>query len=161
MDFAPGLSVGDPLPGFNYFPSSFTFPLPLSNFAFTTTSIGTMDPNLRAPYVQTWSAGLQREIGPGAVLEVRYAGNHGVRLWHGYNLNEVNIFENGFLSQFTAAQQNLAINQASGRGATCANSGLAGQSATPIFDMTRPSEREAPATEATIGSGQQFSEATM
>jgi hypothetical protein len=35
------------------------------------------------------------------------------------------------------------------------------QSATPIFDMTSPSEREAPATEATIGSGQQFSEATM
>ena len=34
-------------------------------------------------------------------------------------------------------------------------------SATPIFDMMSPSEREGPATDATIGSGQQFSEATM
>jgi hypothetical protein len=134
VDFTPGLSVGDPLPAFNYFPSSFTFPLPLSNFAFTTTTIGTMDPNLHAPYVQTWSVGVQRELHSGAVVEVRYAGNHGVRLWHGYNVNEVNVFENGFLGQFNAAQQNLSINQANGRGATFANNGLAGQTATPIFD---------------------------
>src|SRR5262249_49221030 len=134
VDFAPGLGVGDALPPFSYFPSSFSFPLPLSNFAFTTTAIGTMDPNLRAPYVQTWSAGVQRELPLGAVLEVRYAGNHGVRLWHGYNVNEVNIYENGFLNQFNAAQQNLAANQANGRGATFANNGLAGQTATPIFD---------------------------
>jgi hypothetical protein len=93
-----------------------------------------MDPKLRAPYVQTWSIGVQREIPGGAVLEVRYAGNHGMRLWHGYNVNEVNIFENGFLGQFQAAQQNLAINQTNGRGATFANNGLSGQVATPIFD---------------------------
>jgi hypothetical protein len=134
VDFAPGLSVGEALPPFSYFPGSFSFPLPLSNFAFTTTAIGTMDPNLRAPYVQTWSAGVQRELPGGAVLEVRYAGNHGVRLWHGYNVNEVNIYENGFLNQFNTAAQNLAANQANGRGATFANNGLAGQSATPIFD---------------------------
>jgi hypothetical protein len=134
VDFNPGLGVGDSLPAFNFFPRSFTFPLPLSNFAFTTTSIGTMDPKLRAPYVQTWSIGVQREIPLGAVLEVRYAGNHGVRLWHGYNVNEVNIFENGFLGQFQAAQQNLAINQSNGRGATFANNGLPGQVATSIFD---------------------------
>jgi len=34
-------------------------------------------------------------------------------------------------------------------------------SATPIFDMTRPRQRSAPATEAAIGSGQQFCEATI
>ena len=33
-------------------------------------------------------------------------------------------------------------------------------SATPIFDITRPTDRSLPATDATIGSGQQFSEAT-
>ena len=32
--------------------------------------------------------------------------------------------------------------------------------ATPIFDITRPTARSLPATEATIGSGQQFSAAT-
>jgi len=46
----------------------------------------------------------------------------------------VNIFENGFLGQFQAAQQNLTVNQANGRGASFANNGLAGQTATPIFD---------------------------
>src|SRR5215471_2100550 len=134
VDFTPGLSVGNTLPAFNYFPNTFSFPLPLSNFAFTTTAIGTIDPNIRAPYVQTWSAGIQRELKPGTVFEVRYAGNHGVRLWHTYNVNEVNIFENGFLTQFEAAQQNLAVNQANGRGASFANNGLAGQTATPIFE---------------------------
>lgn len=93
-----------------------------------------MDPNLRAPYVQTWSVGVLREVASGTVVEVRYAGNHGVRLWHGYSVNEVNIFENGFLPQFKAAQQNLAISQANGRGASFANNGLAGQTAIPIFE---------------------------
>ena len=134
VDFAPGsLSVGNPLPPFNLFPATFSFPLPLSNFAFTNTTVSTIDPNIKAPYVQTWSAGIQRELRPGTVFEARYAGNHGVNLWHTYNINEVNIFENGFLSQFQAAQNNLAINQANGRGASFANNGLPGQTATPVF----------------------------
>lgn len=134
VDFTPGLSIGNTLPAFNFFPSSFNFPLPLSNFAFTGTTISTMDPNIRAPYVQTWSAGIQRQLTPSVVFEVRYAGNHGVGLWHTYNVNEVNIFENGFLTQFQSAQQNLALNQAGGKGATFANNGLPGQVAAPIFN---------------------------
>lgn len=132
-DFTPGLSVGDTLPSFKFFPSSFTFPLPLSNFAFTGTTIATMDPNIRAPYVQTWSAGIQRELKEGTVVEVRYAGNRGLGLWHTYNVNEVNIFENGFLPQFQAAQKNLSVNQANGKGNSFANNGLPGQADTPIF----------------------------
>lgn len=132
-DFAPGLQVGNTLPAFNFFPSSFSFPLPLSNFTFTNTTISTIDPNLRAPYVQTWSVGIQRQIKEGTVLEVRYAGNHALGLWHTANVNEVNIYENGFLNQFQAAQKNLSINQANGQGNSFANNGLAGQAATPIF----------------------------
>jgi hypothetical protein len=133
VDFAPGaLSLGDSLPAFNLFPSSFGSPLPLSNFAFTDTTISTIDPKIRAPYVQSWSAGIQREFGQGSVLEVRYAGNRGVRLWRTYNINEVNIFENGFLKQFQDAQRNLAINLANGRNGF-ANNGLSGQVAMPIF----------------------------
>jgi hypothetical protein len=49
------------------------------------------------------------------------------------NLNEVNINENGFLSEFKNAQNNLAINQANGKGTSFANNGLPGQSALPIF----------------------------
>lgn len=134
VDFTPGsLSLGNTLPTYNFFPRSFSFPLPLSSFAFTNQTVATIDPNIKAPYVQTWSIGIQRELKRGTVLEVRYAGNHGVGLWHTYNLNEVNIFENGFLGQFQAAQQNLAINAANGKGSTFANNGLPGQSQLPIF----------------------------
>lgn len=133
VDFTPGLSIGSTLPAFNFFPSTFSFPLPLSSFAFSGTTIATMDTNVAAPYVQTWSAGIQRALTNTTVFEVRYAGNHGVGLWHTYNVNEVNIFENGFLSQFQAAQQNLTLNQANGKGATFSNNGLPGQSDTPIF----------------------------
>lgn len=134
VDFTPGLSVGGSLPSFNFFPSSFSFPLALSNFAFTGTTISTIDPNIRAPYVQSWSAGIQRELRTGTVFEVRYVGNHSVGLWHTSNVNEVNIFENGFLSQFQAAQKNLSINQANGKGNSFAFNGLPGQVQTPIFD---------------------------
>jgi Carboxypeptidase regulatory-like domain len=133
VDFDAGtLSLGDTLPAFNLFPGSFGSPLALSNFAFTTTTISTIDPKIRAPYVQTWSASIQREFGQGSVLEVRYAGNRGVRLWHTYNINEVNIFENGFLKQFQDAQSNLAINTANGR-TGFANNELPGQVEMPIF----------------------------
>jgi hypothetical protein len=134
VDFNAGtLSLGDPLPAFNLSPRSFGSPLALSNFAFTNTTISTIDPKIRAPYVQTWSASIQREFGQGSVLEVRYAGNRGVRLWRTYNINEVNIFENGFLKQFQDAQNNLAINEANGR-TGFANNGFLGQVRMPIFD---------------------------
>jgi hypothetical protein len=152
VDFAPGsLRVGDPLPAFRLFPASFSFPLPLSNFAFTNTTISTIDPNLKAPYVQTWSASIQRELGSGTVLEVRYAGNRGVRLWHTFNINETNIFENGFLNQFIQAKRNLDINVANGRGQSFANNNLSGQAATPIFD----------AAFAGLAAGQGFGNATF
>src|SRR5581483_9948124 len=134
VNFSPGsLSVSDPIPAATAFPTSFTFPLALSNFAFGNRTVGTIDPYIKAPYVQTWSFGIQREVREGTVVEVRYAGNRGVHLWHAYSVNEVNIYENGFLNQFMIAQRNLSINQAAGKGSTFANNGLAGQAATPIF----------------------------
>ena len=53
--------------------------------------------------------------------------------WHSFSLNEVNIFENGFLDEFKNAQANLAINDANGR-TGFANQGRPGQVALPIFD---------------------------
>ena len=53
--------------------------------------------------------------------------------WVSYNINEVNIFENGFLKEFQNAQSNLKINIANGKGSTFANNGLAGQVALPIM----------------------------
>ena len=60
-------------------------------------------------------------------------GNEAQHIWFSENLNEPNIFENGFLNEFRSAQSNLAINQANGKGNSFANNGLAGQAALPIF----------------------------
>jgi hypothetical protein len=60
-------------------------------------------------YVQSWNIGIQRELTHNTVMEVRYTGNHGTDLWRLLNLNETNIFENGFLTDFQAAQLNLNI----------------------------------------------------
>jgi len=67
------------------------------------------DPNLRMGYVQSWSVGIQRELTKDMALEIRYVGNHGTKLWRQYELNEVNIFENGFLDEFKIAQENLRL----------------------------------------------------
>ena len=67
------------------------------------------DPGLRMGYTQSWSFGLQRELTKDTALEIRYVGNHGTKLWRQLNLNEVNVFENGFLSEFKIAQENLRL----------------------------------------------------
>lgn len=94
------------------FPATGTFPI----IAFTGQSVNAFDPNLRTPRVQSWSAGIQRELGRDTVLEVRYVANHSTGLWRQDNINEVNIFENGFLNEFKLAQANLAANIAGGCG---------------------------------------------
>src|SRR5262249_20651806 len=82
---------------------------------------------------EQWNFGIQRQVGSGSVVEVRYVGNLSLHQWLGYNVNELNIFENGFLSEFQHAQANLKINQANGKGNTFANNSLPGQFALPIF----------------------------
>ena len=151
--FAPGgLSLGSPLPQLRIFPQSFAFPLPLSSFTFSNTSIGSIDPSLRAPYIQSWSVGIQREVSRNTVFEARYVGNHGVHLWHAYDINEVNIFENGFLQEFQRAQKNLAVNQAAGM-SSFANQGLPGQAALPIFSTAFGALGSQPALTSAQGFG--------
>lgn len=130
--FAPGsLSLGGTIPALNSFPASFqsAFPLPESDFTFAGQNFDTVDPNIRPPYIESWNLGIQRELPGNNVFEVDYVGNHGVHEWLQFDLNEVNIFENGFLPQFQAAQANLVANG----GASFADTG-AGDTPTPIFD---------------------------
>lgn len=82
-----------------------------------TDSANAFNPNLQLGYVQSWSFGIQREINRDTVIEARYVGNRGVKLWQQFNLNEVNVVENGFLNEFKLAQANLQANIAQGRGA--------------------------------------------
>lgn len=89
----------------------------------------TFDPNLVTPYVQQWNIGFEREIFKDTALEIRYVGNHAVKVWRAVDYNEVNIFENGFLPEFINAQKNLAA-----RGGTSFAPGCAGCVPLPIFD---------------------------
>ena len=107
-----------------------SFPIPLT----TSTTIYEFDPTLRQPYVQSWSVGIQREVLRDTVVEARYVGNHSVGLWRRINLNEINIFENGFLNEFEIAQHNLAIAQAiNPTSNNFGSQGLSGQKAVPIL----------------------------
>jgi hypothetical protein len=97
-------------------PPGFT-PSPTYPFqGVVTDSANAFNPNLQLGYVQSWSFGIQREINRDTVIEARYVGNRGVKLWQQYNLNEVNLIENGFLNEFKLAQANLQANIAAGRG---------------------------------------------
>jgi hypothetical protein len=95
------------------FPSSPTYP----NNGLITDSINAFDPNLKIGYVESWSIGVQREIKKDNVIELRYVGNRGHKLWRQVDLNEINIIENGVFSEWKLAQQNLLANIANGRGA--------------------------------------------
>jgi hypothetical protein len=144
----PGQPGQTALPAFYTLSDIVANPLTPASFAFTTTDYKTVinqadqtfvrgingfDPTLRAPYTVNWTFGIQRELGKNNVLEVRYVGNQSHLSWRTSNLNEVNIFENGFLEEFKNAQRNLAINQAAGVN-SFQNRGLPGQVALPIFD---------------------------
>ena len=106
------------------------YPLPVA----PGNSLNDFDPNLKARYVMSWNLGFQRALAPDTVLEVRYVGNRSERLWSTFNLNEVNIIENGFLDQFQIAQSNLAIaQQQNPRSVDFGASGLPGQRDVPIL----------------------------
>jgi len=138
-DFGPAGSVlfrNATLPARAY-PASPQYPI----LPTPTNSINTFDPTLKMGYVQSWNFGFQRQLSKDTVVEVRYTGNHGVHEWRQVNLNEVNLFENGFLKDFYTAQNNLWIARGcSGSWTNCANNtnnfgnqGLPGQAAIPIM----------------------------
>jgi len=132
--FQPGsLLLGQTLPQYALFPTTWAPNLPESSLSFGGNTFWSMNPNIRQPYVEEWNFGIERQLGGGSALEIRYVGNMGMHGWMSYNLNEVNIMENGFLTEFQHAQNNLAISQASGKGNSFANQGLPGQVPLPIF----------------------------
>lgn len=121
--FAPGsLALGASLPPFGFTPfnsypknypeSAMTFLYPFEqNPPIAATGI---DPHIQQPYVQSWNLGVQRTLGSGNAIEVRYVGSRSVHQWISLYTNETNIYDSGFLQQFRNAQANLAINAANG-----------------------------------------------
>ena len=99
-----------------------------------TGDIATFDRNIQIPYADSWTVGVQRAIGRNMAVEARWVGTRSRDLWTTYNLNEINIHENGFLNEFRLAQQNLQANLAAGRGANFRYFGPGtGTSPLPIF----------------------------
>ncbi|WP_321474601.1 carboxypeptidase regulatory-like domain-containing protein [uncultured Paludibaculum sp.] len=100
-----------------------------------TAALGMPDPNLRTPYVQQYTFGIQHEI-KGTVIEARYLGNHGVKLLRAFDYNQVLINAGGFLDDFKRAQSNgfLALN-ATGRFNPSYNSAVSGSQPLPVFNQ--------------------------
>lgn len=112
-------------------PRTLTDQLTLSQFP----TIFTIDPDLKTPYVQQWNFGIEHEILPNTAVEVRYVGNRGVKLLRGIDLNQVRIFENGFLQDFLRAQRNLTLSTA----LNATNSAIA---ASPAFNPAVPGSQQ-------------------
>jgi hypothetical protein len=67
-------------------------------------SLRLYETNLRTPYVQNWNVSVQRELRSGSVLTVRYVGTKGTKLLSGPDLNQGEIFANGFLDAFNVTR---------------------------------------------------------
>jgi hypothetical protein len=76
---------------------------------------GMPEPNLRTPYVQQWSIGIQHET-KGFILEGRYVGNHAVKGLRAIDYNQIVIGPNGFLDDYKRARSNGFLEQAAGNG---------------------------------------------
>jgi hypothetical protein len=100
-----------------------------------TSSVNVFDKHLKVPYAESWSFGIQRELGKDMAVEVRYVGSRFLQGWTTYNLNadENNIVENGLLNEFKLAQANLQANIAAGKATSgFAYTGAPGTSPLPI-----------------------------
>ena len=93
------------------FPSEPIYPNP----GLITDAVNAFDPNLKIGKIHSWTFSIQRELTPNTVLEVRYIGNRGKDLWRQYDLNELNIRENGVFNEWKLAQLNLLANIAANR----------------------------------------------
>jgi hypothetical protein len=123
-------------PCLTYAPARVDEVIHLTDLTFQNQSVSGMPGDIKQPYTSSWNIGIQRDLGGNRAIEVRYTGNRTRNQWLAGNINEVNIFENGFLDEFKNAQRNLAINEAAGVQNTFANRGLPGQVALPIFTAT-------------------------
>jgi hypothetical protein len=67
---------------------------------FSTNSLNVVDPELSNPRTHQYSVSFQRDLGWNTILEVNYIGRQGRDLYGGYDANQVEIRDNGFLAAF-------------------------------------------------------------
>ncbi|MBM3760579.1 MAG: hypothetical protein FJW36_10080 [Acidobacteria bacterium] len=97
-------------------------------------AIGIPDPSLVTPYVQQWSAGIQREIAKG-IIEVRYVGNRGTKQFRAFDYNQVRIDIPGYREDFERARRNGELARAAtGTFNPLFNASIPGSQPTPFFN---------------------------
>jgi hypothetical protein len=77
---------------------------PIANFAGVVFGV---DPKIQTPMVEQYSFGIQREFFNNMALEVRYVGTRSNNVTRAYNVNELDISNNGFLADYNRARANF------------------------------------------------------
>lgn len=92
-------------------PPEFMVPRTISdNLALdSTTAMYAIDKNFRTPYVQQWNLSLQHEIFKDTALEIRYVGNHGVKMARAIDVNQL-MLPAEFVADWRRARRNLLSN---------------------------------------------------
>jgi hypothetical protein len=105
------------------------------NYALNTQgAFGIPDPNLVTPYVQQFSAGIQREVGRG-ILEVRYVGNRATKQFRAFDYNQVRIDLPGYREDFVRAKNNGELARAAtGTFNPVFNASIPGSQPLPFFN---------------------------
>jgi hypothetical protein len=80
----------------------------LNGFSATGASLGVaaFDQNLRTPYVQQFSFGIQRAVTQADAVEIRYVGNHGVGLFRAQDVDQINLTP-ALLAEFNTIADNV------------------------------------------------------
>ncbi|HEX4951177.1 MAG TPA: TonB-dependent receptor [Blastocatellia bacterium] len=68
-----------------------------------------IDPNYQIARSDEYNFGLQRELGWGTALEIRYVGGRSNNLPRGIDYNRYDMIKNGFLADFLRARNNLLL----------------------------------------------------
>jgi hypothetical protein len=68
-----------------------------------------VDPNIQSPRVHEYSVGIQREVGFNTAVEIRYVGTRSNNLLRGFDFNQIDITNNGFLADFNRARANFVL----------------------------------------------------
>jgi hypothetical protein len=100
---------------------------------FSASDVFTVDPKLRTPYVQVFSANVQRQLGSRAALQVGYVGSQGRKLFRYRDINQpdpqtgvypnpdfvyINHFESTASSSYNSLQTSLRISNWKGLSST-------------------------------------------
>ena len=105
----------------------------------TQQAVAMPDPGLTTPYVQQWNIGIERAI-KNTLLNIRYVGNHGVKMIRGLDFNQVQIGQLLPNFQKLAQQNGWLAQKATGSFNPSYNASIAGASRCPSSPACRTAD---------------------